>query len=75
MHTFFTYLTPGIHPFWIQDARHPMQKSDLEFLQYFEQFGRKISLVLNKVDKIKSQKEKNEFKTALTTVGHKKKNH
>lgn len=42
----------------IQDARHPNQKSDLEFHQFIDLKLVDVFLLFNKIDKLKKQKEK-----------------
>ena len=42
----------------VQDARRLWQKSDQGFFQYFQNFPNKMVLVCNKIDKLKTQKEK-----------------
>lgn len=42
----------------IQDARHPLQKADLKFYDYIKKQDFDLELVLNKVDKLKTQKER-----------------
>lgn len=52
----------------IQDARHPDQGVDKEFGSYIKQFGFEIFLLLNKIDKLKTQKERshlNKIKMAM----------
>lgn len=45
----------------IQDARHPMQTSDLDFKEFSKKIPCHQILVLNKFDKLKTQKEKAEL--------------
>jgi GTP-binding protein len=51
----------------LQDARHPNQSVDQTFADYLKQFRQDTFLVFNKIDKIKTQKEKSEFQKYLTT--------
>lgn len=60
MATFFAEVSPHIAIVNIQDARHPNQKVDQQFHQFLKdsQQDLKTILVLNKVDKLKKQKER-----------------
>ncbi len=42
----------------IQDARHPMMAADKEFSSYMQQYPFKHFLLFNKIDKLKTQKER-----------------
>ena len=42
----------------LQDARHPGQKSDQEFIQYLNQLNFPALLAFNKFDKLKKQKDR-----------------
>ncbi len=42
----------------IQDARHPNQKSDVEFQSYLKNFNYNTYLLFNKIDKLKKQKDR-----------------
>lgn len=48
----------------IQDARHPNQKSDLDFYRFIDPSAIDIFLIFNKMDKLKTQKER----SALTKL-------
>lgn len=52
----------------IQDARHPAQSVDLQFAQYMRQFDFYSILALNKIDKLKTQKEKSEFQKLIPQI-------
>jgi GTP-binding protein len=55
---FFDLLPPTLILLNVQDARHPMLEADIELLNYLrEQESTKI-LLLNKIDKLKTQKER-----------------
>jgi GTP-binding protein len=58
MDVFFTHLPPSVHMVNIQDARHPHQKSDQKFHDFLKNFHHETSLVFNKIDKLKTQKER-----------------
>lgn len=61
MVSFFEKLTPDHLILNIQDARHPFQTADNEFIQFIEQFNLTGHLLFNKIDKLKTQKERNGF--------------
>jgi len=42
----------------LQDARHPNQKADQDFLDYLKSYPLKSLLVLNKLDKLKKQSDR-----------------
>ena len=68
MENFFQHSPPANGMVLLQDARHPMQKADLEFYKYFHRFSFNSSLVLNKLDKLKTQKDRsklNKMKPAI----------
>ena len=52
----------------LQDARHPDQKSDRELYRYLKNFPQNSFLVLNKIDKIKTQREKHVLKEAWKDI-------
>jgi len=58
MHIFFTGTNDKMLLLNLQDARHPMQDSDLEFRDYLEPFVHHTYMVFNKLDKLKTQKER-----------------
>ncbi len=62
MEAFFYNCSNNVKMINLQDARHPNQTSDQFFHNFFKQFSFKTSLVINKIDKLKTQKEKNELK-------------
>lgn len=52
----------------LQDARHPNQKADLAFRDYLKPFGHEAFMLFNKLDKLKTQKERaalNKLKPAI----------
>ncbi len=59
MGAFFTYVSGGMLLVNLQDARHPNQDSDKGFHKFLKNFSRKTILVFNKIDKLKTQKERN----------------
>lgn len=60
MTTFFASLSKNTLIINIQDARHPNQKVDQQFHSFLKDSPRQLEtlLVLNKIDKLKKQKEK-----------------
>ncbi|MBP9674316.1 MAG: ribosome biogenesis GTP-binding protein YsxC [Bacteriovoracaceae bacterium] len=68
---FFELLPAQTHVILIQDARHPDQKSDELFLDFIKSFDLEKILVFNKIDKIKSQKEKNAFQKTMLGISKK----
>jgi GTP-binding protein len=42
----------------LQDARHPLQESDRQFGKYLKSFSLDSYLIFNKIDKLKTQKER-----------------
>lgn len=57
----------------LQDARRPIQKVDLFFGDFIQQFGLDTFIVLNKFDKLKNQKERNALKKIMPEVYEKAK--
>ncbi len=58
MHSFFTQIPETVHILNLQDARHPNQKSDQDFQGYIKRMSGPVSLIFNKIDKLKTQKER-----------------
>jgi len=58
MDTFFMNAPRGVTMINIQDARHPNQKADQAFYDYFKNFSLDVMLAFNKMDKLRTQKEK-----------------
>lgn len=58
----------------IQDARHPGEKKDLELRQFLREFFQPKIVIFNKVDKLKTQKDRAQLKKKLlndpTLHGH-----
>jgi GTP-binding protein len=55
---FFHEVSGKVLLFNIQDARHPLQASDEDFHEYLKAFSLETYLVFNKIDKLKTQKER-----------------
>ncbi len=66
---FFRYCPSTVRILNIQDARHPFQKSDSTFLDFIKKYHHLNSiLILNKMDKLKTQKqigELNKYKKVI----------
>ena len=58
METFFEFAPPGLTMVNLRDSRHLAQESDLRFLHFLESFERKYLFVFNKIDKLKTQKDR-----------------
>lgn len=61
MGAFFALASPHLLLVNLQDARHPNQKVDKDFYNFISHFEKKTILVFNKLDKLKTQKERNEL--------------
>ena len=58
MNIFFSSISEQVSMINIQDARHPNQKADIEFHKFLKSFDCDTTLVFNKLDKLKKQKER-----------------
>ena len=58
MGAFFAHLSPGMMLINLQDARHPNQDADKQFHKFLKNFTRNAILLFNKIDKLKTQKER-----------------
>lgn len=61
MGTYFLKLSPHFMIVNIQDSRHPDQASDREFYKFVTNIQNEVILVFNKIDKLKTQKERAEL--------------
>jgi GTP-binding protein len=59
--TFFELISPGILLINLQDARHPNQTADQQFYEFLKDFNNRAILIFNKIDKLKTQKERAEL--------------
>ncbi|NOT80486.1 MAG: ribosome biogenesis GTP-binding protein YsxC [Bacteriovoracaceae bacterium] len=59
MGAFFSEASEAMLMLNLQDARHPDQDVDRQFYSFIKGFARKTILVFNKIDKLKTQKERN----------------
>lgn len=56
--TFFNMISGKVLLMSMQDARHPLQEADRVFQDYIAQFPLETYLIFNKIDKLKTQKER-----------------
>lgn len=61
MGAFFAHLSPSMMLINLQDARHPNQEADKQFHKFLKHHTRNAILLFNKMDKLKTQKERNEL--------------
>ena len=59
MGAFFAQVSESMLLLNLQDARHPDQDADRQFYDFIKRYTRKTILVFNKIDKLKTQKERN----------------
>lgn len=52
----------------IQDARHPLQESDLVFHDYIKSFSLETYVLFNKMDKLKTQSERSRLKNHMPAL-------
>ncbi len=65
MDIFFNTLSEKVVIINLQDARHPNQDSDQGFYKYINNFPFSSFLVLNKIDKLKRQKDRHLLKNKI----------
>lgn len=66
--TFFHLCSDKILLLNIQDARHPLQESDVVFHKYIQTFNLETYLLFNKVDKLKTQSERARLKGHMPEI-------
>lgn len=66
--TFFHLCSQKILLLNIQDARHPLQESDLLFHDYIKSFELETYVVFNKIDKLKTQSERSKLKAKMPDI-------
>lgn len=71
METFFQYAPPGLTMINLRDSRHTAQESDLRFLDFLESFDRHYFFVFNKIDKLKTQKERSKLTKQIKGIKNK----
>jgi len=52
----------------LQDSRNPAQKTDIDFYQYIKKSTQEKYLILNKIDKLKTQKDRNTLKNQMEDI-------
>lgn len=68
MGAFFDHVSPAMLLVNLQDARHPDQESDRGFYDFLKKYAKKTILVFNKIDKLKTQKERAELEKLKPTL-------
>ncbi len=71
METFFQYAPPGLTMVNLRDSRHTAQESDLRFLDFLESFKRHYFFVFNKIDKLKTQKDRSKLIKQIKEIKNK----
>lgn len=66
--TFFQLCSEKILLLNIQDARHPLQDSDMQFHDYIKSFNLETYVVFNKLDKLKTQSERAKLKALMPDI-------
>jgi GTP-binding protein len=66
--TFFHLCSEKILLLNIQDARHPLQESDLVFHKYIKSFNLETYVLFNKIDKLKTQSERSRLKAQMPEI-------
>ncbi|MDH5581131.1 MAG: ribosome biogenesis GTP-binding protein YihA/YsxC [Bdellovibrionales bacterium] len=62
MASFFSLIPEEVLLLCIQDCRHPFQAADLGFFEFLENYDLNSFLLFNKIDKLKTQKERAQLK-------------
>lgn len=66
--TFFNLCSQKILLLNIQDARHPLQDSDIVFHKYIKSFNLETYVIFNKIDKLKTQSERSRLKALMPDI-------
>ncbi|MFP5386818.1 MAG: ribosome biogenesis GTP-binding protein YihA/YsxC [Bacteriovoracia bacterium] len=66
--TFFRLCSEKILLLNIQDARHPLQESDVLFQDYIKSFDLETYVLFNKLDKLKTQSERAKLKNLMPEI-------
>lgn len=74
MEIFFEFSPPGLSMINLRDARHDAQESDLLFLDFLKNFKKNYVLVFNKIDKLKTQKERAKLNNTIKDLKSGEKN-
>ena len=69
LNLFFRHCPSTVRVLNIQDARHPLQNADKSFVNFVKKFHQLNSiLILNKMDKLKTQKERAQLKKSKKAI-------
>lgn len=68
MEIFFKLAPPELMMINLRDARHKAQESDLRFVDFLMSFKRKFLFVYNKIDKLKTQKDRAKLKKEIDEI-------
>ncbi len=68
MQIFFGQASTNIHLINVQDARHPLQTADTHFLKILKKWDGHISIAFNKLDKLKTQKDRAKLKSQMPKI-------
>jgi GTP-binding protein len=68
MEIFFSFASFNTAIISIQDARHPNGEVDQQFLDFLKTYSYESLLILNKMDKLKTQKERNELQKKMPEI-------
>lgn len=71
LNTFFNLCSEKVLLLNIQDARHPIQDSDLQFHKYIKSFDLETYVIFNKIDKLKTQSERAKLKALMPDIYNK----
>ena len=66
--TFFHLCNEKVLLLNIQDSRHPLQDSDMQFHSYIKSFNLETYILFNKVDKLKTQSERSKLKAHMPEI-------
>lgn len=69
--TFFQLCSEKILLLNIQDARHPLQESDMVFHEYIKSFDLETYVLFNKIDKLKTQSDRAKLKARMPAIYNK----
>lgn len=69
--TFFNLCSEKILLLNVQDARHPLQESDMLFHDYINSFDLETYVLFNKIDKLKTQSERAKLKGHMPAIYNK----
>ncbi len=70
MAKFFALIPEEVLLLTIQDSRHPFQAADMEFFNFLEEYEMNSFILFNKMDKLKTQKERNQLRKIKSQKFH-----